>query len=192
MSAVIPTTIDGWFAGTSMKRKVLWGSTVEEDGLVFGTGTKEKDMGSLVHEMAHFLEIDEDRCLQPGWGLRVPQREICGQLFYEPQTFSLCARELRVMAIQRVLHQQFGMVFDEHYWAKLIVDFIDGVCFISTYYKDPSLGYGTGKSLRDIEKAQAERMAQDILERSEKLSAQDLWSTWQHRALLHDRTFAKA
>lgn len=189
----VPKTIDGWFARTSMRRAPFWGTRTDSDGVfVFGTGRSapEDPSGALLHEVAHFLEVDEVRCFRYGFGLKLPTVIIGGQAYEECLTFSPCAREIRVTAIQRALHLHFKAPFDATYWAKLIEDFVPGVIFAFAHYKDDSLRCGSPIN-EDIPYGELcarriDRMSQDVLEQSAKICIEDLWKLWRHRSALHD------
>lgn len=60
----------------------------------------EATISNLVHEMSHFVEIDEPRMTEFGWGLRVPEIRIADRICLEPTTCQATERELRVMAFQ--------------------------------------------------------------------------------------------
>ena len=66
------------------------------------------DISNLVHEMAHFVEIDEARMTRFGWGLDVPQVHIGGQSCDQPVTCQATKRELRVMAYQASVLKYLG------------------------------------------------------------------------------------
>lgn len=64
-------------------------------------------IGNLLHEIAHFIEIDDERCFKDDWGLIYPQ---------QPKTFQAVQREARVWGIQWCLcdTKQIKFMFDEH------------------------------------------------------------------------------
>ncbi len=69
---------------------------------------------NLLHEMAHFVEIDERRMGMHGWGLRLPKMHYIpgpygGSSWCEPKTMQISAREIRVMAYQHHLHVYLGI-----------------------------------------------------------------------------------
>ncbi len=88
----------------------LQGQRVSEDGIVrigdrAGPG---RALSNTVHELAHFVEIDDARQQTFGWGLHVPTVVVCGQTCTEPTTHKMVDRELRVMAYQVNLMQALG------------------------------------------------------------------------------------
>lgn len=77
-------------------------------GLVLsGVSSKDRmiNIPSILHEMSHLLEIDVDRIILPGWGLRFGNRQEGGRHF--PSTDQSVHREARVFAIQSVLMEEF-------------------------------------------------------------------------------------
>ncbi len=60
----------------------------------------EANISNLVHEMSHFVEIDEPRMACFGWGLRLPEIWVYNRMCVEPTTMQATARELRVFAYQ--------------------------------------------------------------------------------------------
>lgn len=94
---------DEFFAGAAVR--VDWTSAAQsiddEDRVVLGPWAgPEATISNLVHEMSHFVEIDERRMTAYGWGLHVPEIHIAGRLCLEPQTMQATERELRVIAFQ--------------------------------------------------------------------------------------------
>src|SRR4029079_18415138 len=73
----------------------------------------QKDPGGLLHEMAHFVEIDERRMAKETYGFRWPKPFYSGgrynHVYYEPKTMRMTAREVRTMAFQHHLHEHFGL-----------------------------------------------------------------------------------
>jgi hypothetical protein len=188
----VPKTIDGWFASSTMRREAFWGTRTDRDGvLVFGTGRGDRTDpdGALLHEVAHFLEIDEARCFVYGFGLTMSKVIVNGEEYEDCLSFSPCAREIRVTAIQRVLHRHFRTPFNDHYWAKLIEDHVPGSMFACVHYKDDSLSYATkvneGIAFMTMAQRRVRRMKRDIVERSKSLILSDLWRVWEHRSALH-------
>lgn len=79
----------------------LEGSTIDRGRLVLGMRAGPNiSINHLLHEMAHLVEIDDERCFAPSWGLR-------GKEF--PRTFQATEREMRVGAIQIVLGDIVGV-----------------------------------------------------------------------------------
>jgi hypothetical protein len=65
-------------------------------------------LSNLVHELCHFVEIDDARMTVHGWGLHVPQVVILGQVCNEPVTKKMTERELRVIAYQLNVLESIG------------------------------------------------------------------------------------
>ncbi len=85
----------------------LEGQTIDRDGsiLIGDRAGPECNIRNLVHELGHFVEIDDARTSLPGWGLRVPHVWIYDRYCVEPTTMSMIERELRTIAYQtNVLH----------------------------------------------------------------------------------------
>jgi hypothetical protein len=89
-----------------------FGMRVEKTRIVLGT---KHDFGDgpepLLHELAHFIEIDEPRLGLPNWGLKNSNalNAFTNKRFAR---FPDLEREFRVCAIQKNLHQHFGVPFD--------------------------------------------------------------------------------
>lgn len=89
-------------------------------------------LSNLAHELGHFVEIDEGRMGQPGWGLTYPQVEIGGRKYDSPQSYKGLLRECRVLAFQANILTYFG-AFDEgdhKSWA-------DSLSFLPDYINAP-------------------------------------------------------
>jgi len=71
------------------------------------------DVVNLLHEMAHFVEIPEERCVKPDWGFR-PGKAVLGDfgIAFIPTTARGTEREARVWAWQTVLMREIGVPFD--------------------------------------------------------------------------------
>jgi hypothetical protein len=97
------------------------GNKVEDGCMLLGMrAAGEYSVGSLLHEMAHLIEIDDDRCHLFGWGLRTRKVTFRGRTYSEPLTFQCSERELRTMAIQKVLSKHLRVRMDLNYWGPLI------------------------------------------------------------------------
>lgn len=89
------------------------------------------DASNLLHEISHFLEIDEPRMTVRDWGLRIKSRVFVGEMeFIEAQTAEACLREARVFAMQKVLAEGLGFRFDKARSAHIIERYIDGSLFL--------------------------------------------------------------
>jgi hypothetical protein len=64
---------------------------------------------NLIHEMCHFVEIDDIRMREDGWGLKVPEVFIFNRMCIEPNTCQMTLRELRVWCLQYAIHHSFGI-----------------------------------------------------------------------------------
>jgi hypothetical protein len=83
----------------------------------------------LTHEIAHLLEIDDSRALDPfGWGLQHGTYFETGSRvgFHTYQTDAHLQRELRVYAIQSKFHEYFDMAFDIKRAVHVLRDYVDG------------------------------------------------------------------
>lgn len=111
----------------------LVGMSIENGYVVFGAsiGYLSSGIKYLAHEMAHFVEIDENRCRQVTWGLRTPMKFIGNQLICEPQTLQMTRRELRVCALQSNFLDAFGF---QH----TITDLTDPLRYLPDYYLVPA------------------------------------------------------
>jgi hypothetical protein len=69
----------------------------------------KRSVSNLAHEMCHFVEIDDARCGEYGWGLRIPEVEIYGRFCAQPVTRQGTERECRVAALQHNLLQWLGV-----------------------------------------------------------------------------------
>jgi hypothetical protein len=91
----------------------IQGMRIEEEPgrMIFGgrCGPDNHDVASLCHEMAHFVEIDDARCMMRNWGLRYTQVEVFGQLYPQAVTCQGAMREIRVIALQKNLHKTLGV-----------------------------------------------------------------------------------
>lgn len=80
----------------------------------------DASMWNVIHEMAHFVEIDDARCHRSGWGFVWPEKEIFGQIVCEPKTAQDIQRECRTFAIQiHILERYCPEEVDITYMAEL-------------------------------------------------------------------------
>ncbi len=109
--------IGEFFEDAEVKVSVsMQGQRVHDNGAVI-LGTKAGpgySLSNLVHEMAHFVEIDEGRMAEPGWGLRVPEQWAYNRMCFEPTTCQATVREIRVMAFQLNILEYLGWPGDEN------------------------------------------------------------------------------
>lgn len=91
-----------------------------EDGKLWigGRAGPKCDISNLAHEMAHFVEIDDDRCAITGWGLRVPEQWVYDRWCFEPLTNQCTQRECRVAAYQHNLLKWAGVTRTPKYLVK--------------------------------------------------------------------------
>lgn len=80
----------------------LEGQFIDENNVIWigDRAGPEIDVSHLIHEMCHFVEIDDVRMREPGWGLKVPRVWVFDRYCIEPTTIQMTERELRVMAYQ--------------------------------------------------------------------------------------------
>lgn len=105
------------------------GQRVRGRKILFGlrSGPVRVSLSALVHEVAHFIEIDEDRMTEDGWGLVAPEMWIPGHPhpICEPVTDRMLEREIRVVSIQSYLHEALGIGDD-------VLDTLEALRFIPT------------------------------------------------------------
>lgn len=104
-----------WFRGPLSYSESVEGNSVRDSGeMILGLRSgPEVCVSALVHEMAHFIEIDDSRAFSTGWGLEFRIVEIMGHSCCEPTTCQGLLREVRVCAIQMQLSSHFGMSPDK-------------------------------------------------------------------------------
>lgn len=121
-----------WFSGTNVSfSEDVEGNEIENGKLILGMRAyTDVSVDNLLHEMSHFVEIDDDRCGMLGWGLRVARICVMGTWCTNIQTFQACEREIRVHGIQRVLASTANAPFDAREKAELIWDWIPGSCYV--------------------------------------------------------------
>lgn len=131
-------------------------------------------LSNLVHEICHFIEIDQRRMSKHGWGLKFGKRiEIPGySVFYEMFTAQAIEREVRVWAMQKNFSEAKNVKFD-------LEDIVESARFINCF------GYVKGSSdkekfncIKDMILMNAERpeysfqaLQQELLRRTAKLRA---------------------
>ena len=97
----------------------LEGNKFQDEKLVLGCRAgPSMSVDNLLHEMAHLIEIPDERIRISGWGMTYPEVEVLGQFFREPQTIQGLRRELRVFAIQKHLFEMAGIPTTESYWSE--------------------------------------------------------------------------
>jgi len=106
----------------------LQGQTVFKKKIKIGPWAgPEATLSNVLHEISHFVEIDESRMVKDGWGLKYPRpQHLLGQTFIEFQKPYHIERERRVWAFQLNLHHKFGI--DEG-----VEDFADAAWFLDGF-----------------------------------------------------------
>ena len=91
-------------------KRGLEGQTLTETGkvLIGDRAGPSLEISNLVHEMCHFVEIDDVRMKMRGWGLRVPEIWVFDRMCVEPRTMQMTERELRVAAYQANVLKYLG------------------------------------------------------------------------------------
>lgn len=109
---------------------------------------------ALIHEMAHFVEIDYGRIAKTGWGLKLREIEIAGRVCKDPLTMQATERELRVCAYEANIEEKHGITKIEGTIESL--DFMPDACFVPIENGEPAYGEGRRHNLEynDIKKSQ--------------------------------------
>jgi len=89
------------------------GNPVEDGILTLGMRAGPQIcLTNLIHEMCHLVEIDDERMLISGWGLRTPEVYVPGRYSHMasvPISWQPIKREVRVIALQWQLQQSIGI-----------------------------------------------------------------------------------
>lgn len=92
--------------------QLVWDRTqgITDKGQLYvgGRAGLSADIVNLCHEMAHFVEIDDERCDAPDWGFHFPEVWIYDRMCIEPTTHQMTDRECRVAALQQSLLAYVG------------------------------------------------------------------------------------
>ena len=85
-----------------IKVEIISGQDVRDGTLILGTrcGFKNLEVNSLIHELAHLVEIDYARVFKPAWGFKFPEDF--------PETTQGTRREIRTIAIQKRIYEILG------------------------------------------------------------------------------------
>lgn len=119
-----------FFTGHAVQLK--WDTSQQGiDGTVAlgGRAGPEVSIVNLCHEMAHFVEIDDARCVTEGWGLIVPQQFVYDRMCCNPVTHQGTDREIRVAAYQYHLLQYLGIYRTPAYLVSSF-HFLPDFCFV--------------------------------------------------------------
>lgn len=183
---------DEFFADAAVR--VDWTSAAQsidaEDRVVLGPWAgPEATISNLVHEMSHFVEIDERRMTAYGWGLHVPEIHIAGRVCLEPQTRQATERELRVIAFQANILEYLGFPRS----VRDLVAPLDWMPdFVFVPIEDGSSAYGDDRthklSYEAIQKSQKRWCAKQVEVLRETFTAERFLSEWKRRnAVLKQR-----
>lgn len=109
--------IVGLFEGAAVRFKWNTSQQVDRDGTVWlgGRAGPVRSVTNLCHEMSHLVEIDDERCGTPGWGLQVAQIKILDRICVDTQTTQCTERECRVAAYQHNLLRWAGVTRTPRY-----------------------------------------------------------------------------
>lgn len=100
-------------SGTIMVDPDSEGAKYESGRLTLGMRSgPSQDMTNVLHELAHLVEIEDDRIGSNNWGLRIRRVEILGRLVIDPQTPQATQRECRVFGIQARMMEAVGIPYD--------------------------------------------------------------------------------
>lgn len=213
----IPTDPTKWVEGTKVRidlnvqgTKVEWTNGMgyinprDFNGIILGgKAGPQVHVSNLLHEMAHFIEIDDARCTQPGWGLRVRQVYFMGESYNDPRTYQATLREARVGAIQLELAEFFGVKYDYEEPADKEEDWdlkytLDATNLAKIFHRFLPDGVHAFKRFRislkskDYEQRAIACLAKEIEKRRERLYIEYLWSEFRRKCAIHDRRLAKA
>lgn len=160
------------------------GNAVDNNRFMFATWAgPTADVGNLLHEMGHFVEINPERCHRPGWGLGYGKKIVIGGREYDEgmHTKKAIEREIRTFAIQLVLSNHYGITVDdddshdskgrlERYFA-IICRWVDGFHLYKT--RDDDLSYN------EQEQSAIDTIEQLIVEESKKWTFDSIRAAWE-------------
>ena len=181
-----------WFQSAKLTfDSEIQGNKIVDGRMVLGMRAGyESETENLLHEMSHFIEIDDARCASTGWGLSVNMAYFAGHPpGPDPRTFQAPAREIRVSAIQRVLSQHFNIEFDDFTWAKLIYDWVPGSCYVLAEFEGlPEWGDETFSYNEHI-KLRCDKIKEAIVAQSHTWTIEQIRNEWDRKCqLLEQRT----
>ena len=159
-------------------------NSILDNRFMFGTwaGPTAKE-SNLLHEIGHFVEIDDARCHLPDWGLKGGKWiEVCGRYINEGMTTKKAVeREIRTIGIALVLHEHFGLapmdedVSDSRYWAE-VCQYIDGYyLFKPENYREQDISY------KESEKLAFDEIERLILEEKKKWTVEKVYNAWHEK-----------
>lgn len=182
--------IEFWFEDTKLSWKTnVQGNKITQNGMVLGCRAGPNiNFGNLLHEMAHFIEINDERCLEPNWGLSVPEQYIAGRIVYEPTSYQPTCREIRTHAIQCVLARHFQVNFDAMEIGETLERFMPDNIWAPKYWGLPSW---SDKSIEyaDLRKEIVKCIANKIEELSKEYKIDALYQEWRRKCKIHDEHF---
>jgi len=88
------------------------------------------DVWNLFHEMAHFVEIDDERMRMGSWGLRLPEVFIFDRICVDPRTIQMTEREIRTIAYLRNVMKYLGIEEDS-------MKSVSSLCFMPDFVLVP-------------------------------------------------------
>jgi hypothetical protein len=139
---------------------------------------------NILHEMSHFVEIDEDRMGNNGWGLKVPSKWVYDRMCVEPTTLQITQREIRVMAYQSHLVEYVGADSNEFYYS------VAALRFLPDYYmvplEDGTMPYSengreTELSLSEVEESRLNWIHARIQEQRSIFTLDRFMEEWKRR-----------
>lgn len=185
------------FEGTKVLqvKPELQGNWVDQDVVIFGASAGFNIRNeNLLHEMAHFVEIDQRRIARSGWGLDCKTKvRVMGQYCNEPRTCQATLRECRTIAYQKNLADFLGIEHDH-------VDFCRSLQFMpdTTWVplQDGSMPYAENNMLDlstiDIRKSQHVWCCAKVEEYRKELTAGKFLAEWyRRRSVLEQRVKRK-
>ncbi len=142
----------------------------------------EASLSNLVHEMSHFVEIDEERMDKPAWGLTRPEIWVVDRYCCEPRTTQMTMRELRVLAFQANVLEYLGSPVS-------ITKLVSPTTFMADFYllpkEDGSTAWGDArdKSLgyQETQKSQLRWCANKVTELRKTHTLELFLSEWKRR-----------
>ena len=201
LSNKIPLNIDGWFSDTKIihipkvqgnlvfdlgylnnfSRKIPF--YIKRPGMVLGAKTGPiSHISNLLHEMSHFVEIDDKRCLIEGWGLKFPTIYIDGKIYDQSNTCQGSIREFRVIAIQMKIAEHIGRSSDWSKSTSSVVKFLNDSCYLGKFFNLPErISHDTWAKIHCAQSY--------VKELASRYKIEDIWDEWQRKCEIHDEHF---